>query len=622
MLLDDINSPLDLRQLNPEQLPMLAEEIRARIIEVVSKTGGHLASSLGAVELAVTLHYCLDTPRDKIIWDVGHQAYAHKILTGRNQNFDNLRKENGISAFCCQDESEYDVFTTGHSSSSVSLALGLVAGQKINLQDKPFKVVAVIGDGSLSGGLCFEGLNNAGHMAGDITIILNTNELSIAPNVGAISTYLNKIISLPAYNRFRSSLEHFVKNRVPKGSRILKLANKFEEGLKSLFIPGMLFEELGFRYFGPFDGHSFEKLIPAFKNILNLSGPKIIHVVTKKGKGYAPAEKEPVKFHSAAAFEISSGEFKINSTEPTYTDIFSKKLVALAKDNDKIVAITAAMPEGTGLDKFRDAYPDRFFDVGIAEAHAICFASGLSKTGLKPLVAIYSTFLQRAYDQIIEEAALQKMPMVLALDRAGVVGADGPTHQGVFDIACLRSVPNLVLMAPSCAEELDLMLEFSFEQNKIAVIRYPKDKAKFCSHIFNLDDLKLGQPQILRDGKDAVIFALGDMVLTALEAAGILSAEGLNIKIVNSRFAKPLDKYALSKIAEDVSYIFTVEDGIMDGGFGSAIAEAINKPVERIGLPNIFLPTGSRKDILEKYGLSAEGIAKVVRLRLKENIYA
>ena len=410
MFLESINSPADLKKLNLEELPLLASEIRQRIIEVISSCGGHLASSLGAVELAIALHYCLDTPNDKIIWDVGHQAYAHKILTGRNKDFFCIRQYGGLSGFPSKDESAYDTFTTGHSSTAVSLALGLACSRDYLSEEKYFKVVAIIGDGSLSGGLCFEGLNNAGHLKKDILVILNTNELSIAPNAGALSIYLNKIISLPIYNRFRKSLENFIKSRLPKESRLIKIANKFEEGLKGLFIPGILFEELGFRYFGPLNGHNLNLLIPALKNIINIKGPVLLHVVTKKGKGYPPAENDPVRFHSVSPFEIKTAETlskKGGEHVLTYTEVFREKLVELARQNLAIVAITAAMPEGTGLDKFRDLYPKRFFDVGIAEEHAVCFAAGMAKQGLKPVVAIYSTFLQRAYDEIMEAVALQ-----------------------------------------------------------------------------------------------------------------------------------------------------------------------------------------------------------------------
>ncbi len=650
MLLEHINSPQDLKKLTLEQLPQLAGEIRQRIIEVVSCTGGHIASSLGAVELAILLHYCLDTPRDKIIWDVGHQSYAHKILTGRNKDLLSLRQYQGISGFPTKDESPFDTFTTGHSSTAVSLALGLACARDYLAQEKYFRVVAVIGDGSLSGGLCFEGLNNAGHLNKDILVVLNTNELSIAPNVGALSTYLNKLISLPIYNRFRISLEHFVKSRLPKGGRLIKIANKFEEGLKGLFIPGMFFEELGFRYFGPLDGHNLHSLIPTLKNILDIKGPVLLHVITKKGKGYIPAENEPVKFHSAGPFEITTGRPKAAGVRPeTYTEVFSNKLVELAKKNTRITAITAAMPEGTGLDKFRDLYPERFFDVGIAEGHAICFAGGLAREGLKPVVAIYSTFLQRAYDQIIECISLQNLGVVLAIDRAGIVGEDGVTHQGIFDIAFLKSIPNLVLMAPKDGPELEAMLEFAIALDRPVALRYPRSVVPL-SPLSPLSPLKLGKAEVLREGRDFILIALGSMVCASLEAMDTLEREGLKGTLVNARFVKPLDINLLKALTSQVKFIFSVEDGIIEGGFGSAVSEAIDKPegsglpsdrqshkpegsglpsdwpqghglasygqshspVIKIGLPAEFIPHGSRDILLEKYGLTAQRIANTI----------
>jgi len=613
MLLEHINSPQDLKKLNLEQLPLLAGEIRQRIIEVVSHTGGHLASSLGAVELAIVLHYCLDTPKDRIVWDVGHQSYAHKILTGRNKEFATLRQYQGISGFPAKDESPFDAFTTGHSSTAVSLALGLACARDTMPGEKYFRVVAVIGDGSLSGGLCFEGLNNAGHLKKDILIILNTNELSIAPNVGALSTYLNKFISLPIYNRFRNSLENFAKSRLPKGGRLIKIANKFEEGLKGLFIPGMLFEELGFRYFGPLDGHNIQSLIPTLKNILDIKGPVLLHVITKKGKGYAPAENEPVKFHSTGPFEINTGRPKAQGVrQKTYTEVFSNKLIELAKKNSRIVAITAAMPEGTGLDKFRDLYPERFFDVGIAEGHAICFAGGLARERLKPVVAVYSTFLQRAYDQIIESISLQNFGIVLAIDRAGIVGEDGVTHQGIFDIVFLRSIPNLVLMAPKDGPELEAMLEFAVALDMPAALRYPRSAIPQLA--YPAKPLEIGKAEVLREGRDFVLIALGSMVPASLEATEILEREGLKGTLVNARFVKPLDINLLKALTSQTRFIFSAEEGIVEGGFGSAVTEAIGKPVIKIGLPPEFIPHGSRDILLEKYGLTAEGIAdKILR---------
>ncbi|MCM8757549.1 MAG: 1-deoxy-D-xylulose-5-phosphate synthase [Candidatus Omnitrophica bacterium] len=617
MFLENINTPDDIKKLSIPQLNLLCQEIRKRIIEVVSSTGGHLASSLGAVELIVSLHYCLDLPKDKIIFDVGHQAYAHKLLTGRNKDFSTLRQYRGISGFPSKEESIYDSFTTGHSSVAVSLALGLVCAQELLKEESSFKVVAVIGDGSLSGGLCFEGLNNAGYLRKDLLVILNTNELSITSNVGALSTYINKIISLPIYNRFRQSLEQFIKSRIPKGTRILKLVDKFGEALKGLFIPGIFFEELGFRYFGPIDGHNLEILIPTLKNILSLPGPRILHVITKKGKGFPPAEAEPVRFHSAVPFEIETGKSKLEKKFPTYTEVFSEKLIQLAKINPKIVAITAAMPEGTGLDKFRDEFPERFFDVGIAEEHAVCFASGLAKAGLKPVVAIYSTFLQRAYDQIIEEISLQELAVILAIDRAGIVGEDGPTHQGVFDIIYLRSLPNLVLMAPKDGRELEMMLEFAVNLNKPAAIRYPKSEIPSTDNFRIYSDIEIGRPEILEEGEDFIIFALGSMVLPSLEAVNLLKKEGFFGTLVNMRFVKPIDKRYLEDLVKNKRFIFTVEEGILEGGFGSAIQELISKPVIRLGIPSEFVTHGKRKILLENYGLNPEGIYKRISLCLR-----
>ncbi|MBM3249981.1 MAG: 1-deoxy-D-xylulose-5-phosphate synthase [Candidatus Omnitrophica bacterium] len=616
MLLEAINSPQDLRKLSIEQLPALAGEIRERIVTTVCATGGHLASSLGAVELIIALHYCLDTPRDKILFDVGHQAYAHKILTGRNREFTRLRQYEGISGFPDKQESPYDVFTAGHSSTAVSLALGLAVAQGAFPAEERFKVAAVIGDGSLSGGLCFEGLNNAGHLKKDLLVVLNTNEMSIAPNVGAISTYLNKIISLPIYNRFKVSLEGFVRSRMPKGSRLIKLANKFEEGLKGLFVPGMLFEELGFRYFGPFDGHNLELLIKTLKNLASVKGPILFHVVTKKGKGYAPAENDPVKFHSAPKLSGDSGGAAGGQAAKSYTEVFSEKLVELAGGDERIFAITAAMPEGTGLDKFRDSFPGRFFDVGIAEAHAACFASGLARAGLKPVVAVYSTFLQRAYDQLIEDVCLQDLAVIFVLDRAGIVGEDGVSHQGTFDLAYLGSIPNLIVMAPADAEELKAMLEFAVKLDKPVAIRYPKDKITNVKLQMSPSAIRLGKGEVLREGKDFTLIALGSMVAPCWEACEELEKEGLSGTLVNARFLKPLDEALCRALCAKTKKIFTAEEGILEGGFASLVAMALSAPVAPIGLPCEFIAHGKRELLLEKYGLSAKGIAARIRSSL------
>jgi 1-deoxy-D-xylulose-5-phosphate synthase len=620
MFLENINSPLDLKKLSLDQLIGLSAEIRQRLMEVVSQTGGHLASSLGAVELIVALHYCLDTPKDKIIFDVGHQAYAHKILTGRNQNFSTLRQYQGLSGFPSKDESIYDPFTSGHSSNAVSLGLGLACARDFLPREEQFKVVCVIGDGSLSGGLCFEGLNNAGHLKKDILVILNTNELSIAPNVGAISNYLNKIISLPVYNRFHHNVESFLKARVPRGSRLLKLMSKFEEGLKGLFVPGILFEELGFRYFGPIDGHDLNTLNSTLKNIMEIKGPRLLHIVTKKGKGCLFAEKDPVKFHGVGHFDISTGEVAVKKSLPgsrSYTEIFRDKITQLAQTDKRILAITAAMPEGTGLDKFRDSFPERFFDCGIAEAHAVCFAAGLAKQGFKPIVAIYSTFLQRAYDQIIQEVALQELPVIFAIDRAGIVGEDGVTHQGIFDIAYLRSIPNLIIMAPSDGPELKQMLDFALQLGKPVAIRYPRAEASL--KVDFVDPLKLGQGQLIKEGKDFTIIALGSMVLAAEQALELLNQQGLSGSLINARFVAPLDMELIKKACGLTKFVFTIEEGIRDAGFGSAIAGQLNRPVERLGLPFEFIPHGARELLLEKYKLNAAGIAAHIRQIIKNN---
>jgi len=619
MLLEKINSPADLKKLSTDQLCVLAQEIRQRLIEVVSQTGGHLASSLGAVELIIALHYCFNTPKDKIIFDVGHQAYAHKILTGRNHNFSTLRQYQGLSGFPSKDESVYDPFTSGHSSNAVSLGLGLACARDFLPQEEQFKVICVIGDGSLSGGLCFEGLNNTGHLKKDILVVLNTNELSIAPNVGAISNYLNKIISLPVYNRFHHNVENFLKTRVPRGSRLLKLMSKFEEGIKGLFVPGMLFEELGFRYFGPIDGHDLNKLIATLKNIVEIKGPRILHVVTKKGKGCQFAENNPVKFHGISRFDINTGEVEVKKSPAdakSYTNIFGDKIVKLAQADKRIVAITAAMPEGTGLGKFRDSFGERFFDVGIAESHAVCFAAGLAKQGFKPIVAIYSTFLQRAYDQIIEEVALQELPVIFAIDRAGIVGEDGVTHQGIFDIAYLKSIPNLAIMAPKDGSELEQMLEFALDLDQPVAIRYPRANVSWETNLSA--PLKLGKAELIKEGKDFTIVALGSMVLAAKEAIEILAKEGLSGALVNGRFAAPLDMELIRSVCDKAKFIFTIEEGIRDAGFGSAIAQELDRQVVRIGLPFEFIPHGSREMLLEKYGLTATGIAKNIRLACKK----
>ncbi|MFH1621804.1 MAG: 1-deoxy-D-xylulose-5-phosphate synthase [Candidatus Omnitrophota bacterium] len=622
-MLEKINSPKDLKKIPVEKLPELAQEVRHRIISVISKTGGHLASGLGAVDLTIALHYCLNAPDDKIIWDVGHQTYAHKILTGRNKDFDKIRQFKGISGFPCVTESEYDSFTTGHSSTSVSLALGMAMARGLNNQKE--KIVAVIGDGSLSGGMCFEALNQAGHTDTDLIVILNTNEMSISPSVGALSNYMNKIISLPVYNRVKTATENFMKLRIPRiGPRLAKLAERFEEMLKGLIVPGIFFEELGFRYFGPLDGHNIETMVSNFKNIISLKGLILLHVLTKKGKGYKPAEDSPEKFHSAPKFDITTGSATSDSgEEETYTDIFRSHIDKLAKDNEKIIAITAAMTLGTGLDLFASNYPQRFFDVGIAEEHAVGFAAGLAKGGYKPIVVIYSTFLQRSYDQIIEEVCLQNLPVVFCIDRAGLVGQDGPTHHGILDIVYLRNLPNMVVMAPSNKKEFQMMLNFAVDFNGPIAIRYPKGSATEKGKKPN--SILLGRAEVLTEGDSIVLLALGSMVDVALDVRDLLSRKNISAKVVNARFAKPLDESLLEDILTKHKFIFTLEEGSLSGGFGSAVLEylkrndiAINLEKNKalrlynFGLPCEFITYAKRSELFKLYGLLPEQIAEKI----------
>jgi len=626
--LEGINDPRDLKKVPIEKLPELAREVRERIVAVVSKTGGHLASSLGVVELTIALHYCFQAPEDTIIWDVGHQTYAHKILTGRNVRFDTLRQRDGIAGFPCKQESVYDPFSTGHSSTAVSLALGKAISRDLNGGKE--KVVAIIGDGALTGGMCFEALNQAGHLNRDIIVVLNSNDLAIAPSVGALSTYLNKIISKPIFNRFKEARESFLKQRLPRiGPRLLKLVDRFEEMLKGLIVPGIFFEEMGFKYFGPLDGHDTALMISTLKNIYSLKGPRLLHVVTKKGKGFAPAEVEPVRFHGTTCFDIASGEVTgaQDKKEATFTDIFGASLLELASKNKKIVAITAAMPEGTGLRCFADTYPDRFFDVGIAEQHAVGFAAGLAHGGLKPYVAVYSTFLQRAYDQIIEEACLQNLGIVLCVDRAGIVGEDGPTHHGIFDIAYLRHLPNLVVMAAADKEDLEAMLVFAQSQEGPVSIRYPRGVADLRPETLVFSPVRFGKAEVLRAGSDVVLFAFGSMVYPSLAAADILRDENILATVVNARFVKPLDETLVFELYDRCRAFLTIEEGVLKGGFGSAVLEVLEtgsrlhearKTFKRLGLPNEFITFDKRKALLEKYGLNPRQIAAAAKEALQK----
>ncbi|MBN2097670.1 MAG: 1-deoxy-D-xylulose-5-phosphate synthase [Candidatus Omnitrophica bacterium] len=612
-LLEQINSPADLKKLQLRQLKGLAEEIRQEIIATVSKTGGHLASSLGAIELTVALHYVLNTPEDKIIWDVGHQAYAHKILTGRREQLKTLRQWQGLSGFPNRTESAYDTFTVGHGSTSISTALGLAcAGHQE--ETVPAKIVAVIGDASLGGGMALEALNHAGQLKKNLVVILNDNKMGISRSVGALSHYLNRIITMPIYNRIRGDIENLVK-RVPRvGKKLYSTARRLEEGLKNLLVPGILFEELGFRYFGPIDGHNIKEIVYTLRNILQMEGPLLVHAITVKGKGFSQAEQVPEKFHGIN----SDSKGRVKTQERTFTQVFSEKLICLAKKDKRIRAITAAMSEGTGLDSFAEKFPHKFYDVGMAEGHAVGFAAGLACRGLRPVVAIYSTFLQRAYDQIIHDVCLQNLPVVFVLDRAGIVGEDGATHQGIFDLAYLGHIPNLAVLAPKDAQELELMLEFAFEISSPVAIRYPKDKAPETKNLLNPAykpaKIQYAQAEILRSAEDLAIIALGSMVYPSLEAARILAERGVGCTVVNARFAKPLDELLMKKLAQKFQTLITIEEGVAWGGFGSAIFSFLaeqgisNVTLKQLALPCTFVPHGDREFLLKKYGLSVQGL--------------
>lgn len=629
MLLEKIKSPEDLKKIELEKLPDLACEIRERIIDVVSKTGGHLASSLGAVEIALAVHYCFSPPEDIIVWDVGHQAYAHKIITGRNDRFGTLRQQGGLSGFPLKTESVYDPFSTGHSATSVSLALGAAAAR--DLKQSREKVVAIIGDGTLTGGMCFEALNHAGHLGTNILVILNSNDMAIAPSVGALSTYLNKIISKPVYNRFKEARDAFLKQRLPRiGPRLLRLVDRFEEMLKGLIVPGIFFEEMGFKYFGPLDGHNVGLMVNTLRNIAQIKGPLLLHVVTKKGKGYAPAENQPVKFHGTPCFDIMNGEAIgiLQKSSVSWTEIFGCKLCDLAENNKKIVAITAAMPEGTGLQRFSESYPERFFDAGIAEEHAVGFGAGLAQGGMKPFVAIYSTFLQRGYDQIFEEVCLQNLGVVLCIDRAGLVGEDGPTHHGIFDMAFLRHLPNLTVMAPADRQDFEMMLEYACEMETPVSIRFPKDVSVYRAQDVPFAKLRVGKGEQLCQGKDIGLIAVGSMVYPCLEAARLLLGEGLHAAVVNARFVKPLDESLILELYRNCRVILTVEEGVLAGGFGSCVLEAyakngcfykMPKAVKCCGLPSEFITFDRRSSLLEKYGLSARAIASSAKALFEDH---
>ncbi|MBW2318932.1 MAG: 1-deoxy-D-xylulose-5-phosphate synthase [Deltaproteobacteria bacterium] len=620
--LQQIESPKDLKRIPRSELPELAKEIRKIIIETVSRTGGHLAPSLGVVELTIALHYVFDLPKDKIIWDVGHQAYTHKLLTGRRDRFHTLRQHGGLSGFTRMSESKYDAFSTGHASTSISASLGIACGK--NLKDDKGKVIAVIGDGSMTGGLAYEGLNQAGDLRKDLIVILNDNEMSIAPNVGVLSSFLSRKLSAKHFVRLREEVKDFFRALPKFGDDVYNLAKRTEESFKAFVTPGMLFEAFNFNYLGPIKGHRLDHLIDTLENIKGMQRGVLLHVTTKKGKGYEPAEKHPSYFHGVGSFEIQTGNGIRSKGKPlSYTEVFGKKLTEMASENDKIIAVTAAMPEGTGLAGFSKAFPERFFDVGIAEQHAVTFAAGMATEGFRPVIAIYSTFLQRAYDQIIHDVCLENHPVVFALDRCGIVGEDGPTHHGLFDLSYLGSLPNMVIMAPKDENELQHMLKTSLEHQGPIALRYPRGSGVGVALEIDAHTLPIGKAEILTKGSDVVIFAIGATVMEAVEAYTKLKHQGISATVVNSRFIKPLDTKLIVSLAQSIANIVTVEENVVRGGFGSAILECLadegitGNRVLRLGIHDTFVEHGSQEILRKIYGIDADGITQAVSNMLK-----
>jgi 1-deoxy-D-xylulose-5-phosphate synthase len=615
--LENLQSPADLKALSLSELEALAGEIREEIIDTVSRTGGHLASSLGVVELTLALHWILEPPADRIIWDVGHQAYAHKLLTGRRENFCTLRQLGGISGFPKRGESPYDCFDVGHSSTSISAALGMAAAR--DAVGGGEKIVAVIGDGSLTAGLAFEGLNQAGHLKKDLIVVLNDNEMSISPNVGALSSFLSRKMTSDFFLRLKKETEQVLRHVPRFGKDLLSLAQRAEDSLKGFLTPGMLFEAFGFNYVGPINGHRLEELTEALQNVVRLKGPVLVHVLTQKGKGYAPAEKNPSLYHGVGPFDRESGEVRAaKGGAASYTAVFGRTLAEMAEADERIVAITAAMLEGTGLKEFAQRFPERFFDVGIAEQHAVTFAAGLACHGLRPTVAVYSTFLQRAYDSVLHDVCLQNLPVTFAMDRGGLVGADGPTHHGVFDYSYMRHIPNLTFVAPRDEVELRRAMATALEAEGPFAYRYPRGNGLGLDCSRPAEPLPVGRGEKLREGNDGVIVAVGVCVHEALEAARTLEAEGLSLAVVDGRFIKPLDRELICAEAQRTGTVVTVEENVLQGGFGSAVLEMLQEEglapkVLRIGLPDAFIEQGSQQELRAAHGLDAEGIAEQIR---------
>ena len=616
-ILEQIENPGQLKRLSIPQLERLAMELRALMIETVSQTGGHLAPSLGTVDLTLALYSVFDAAKDTVVWDVGHQAYAHKILTGRRDQFGTLRQKGGITGFPKRAESSYDAFGTGHASTSISAALGMAIARDLNGAHN--HVLAVIGDGALTGGEAFEALNHAGDMGKNFIVVLNDNEMSIDRNVGAMSEYLSRIRVAPQYNRAKKDLEGLLKS-IPKiGDTVLKTAGYIKEGVRAVLVPGGLFEEMGFNYVGPIDGHNIRLMQEVFTQVAQLEGPVLVHVRTKKGKGYLPAEIEPDKFHGVGPFNAVTGKAAPKAEQPpSYTQVFSEALLALAAENPDILAVTAAMPSGTGLKDFGEQYPTRFFDVGIAEEHAVTLAAGLAAAGKRPVVALYSTFAQRGYDQMVHDVCLQNLPVVFCLDRAGLVGADGPTHHGVFDLSYLRHIPNMTVMAPKDENELRQMLCTALQLSGPAAIRYPRGAGLGVEMDSEFTPLPVGQAEVLTHHGSIALLAVGSMVDNASKAAIELAGEGIETTVVNMRFVKPLDTTLLRSLAGEMDAVVTIEENVLAGGFGSAVAEffadeEIQRPLLRIGIGDEFIEQGTRDELWELCGLQPEQIAEKVK---------
>jgi 1-deoxy-D-xylulose-5-phosphate synthase len=625
-LLEQIESPDDLKKIPRSDLKTVAAEIRKMIVDVISQSGGHLASSLGAVDLTIALHYVFNSPVDKIVWDVGHQSYAHKILTGRRQSFKTIRKLDGISGFTRISESPYDAFTTGHSSTSISAGLGIATAK--HLKKEKSKVIAVIGDGSMTAGLAFEAMNQIGetHKDRDFIVILNDNEMSISRNVGALSSLLSRTFSSKRLQDLRKDFGSLLKSLPKIGDDVYQLAKRSEESFKTFVTPGMLFEAFNFEYFGPIDGHNIDHLIDILENIKFRDEPVLLHVTTKKGKGYRPAEKNPVYFHGCGSFDVETGTCQPSDLNtPSYTEAFGNAMVKLAKADPKVVAVTAAMPEGTGLAQFAAQFPDRFFDVGIAEAHGVTFAAGLAVEGFKPVVAIYSTFLQRAYDQIVHDVCLESQNVVFAIDRGGLVGEDGPTHHGIFDYSYLRCLPNMTVMAPKDENELQRMLKTALDHKGPIALRYPRGVGEGVEIDETIRPLEIGKAEVLLEGSDVVLLAVGSGVREAIKARNLMEKDNIQATVVNCRFIKPLDTALILSLAERIPKLVTVEENVLQGGFGSAVLECLNVRgvsqyrLVRVGIADVFVEHGPQSKLRARHHLDAEAIVEAVRSVLEKS---